>query len=61
MAAFTTALAIGSAMARGPVVVSALPAAHVEWCYARYRSYRASDNTFAPRVGIRAACHSPYY
>jgi hypothetical protein len=34
--------------------------AHVEWCYDRYRSYRASDNTYAPRIGVRAECISPY-
>ena len=34
--------------------------AHVEWCYARYRSYRDSDNTFQPYNGPRRQCHSPY-
>ena len=27
--------------------------AHVEWCMGRYRSYRASDNTFQPYSGRR--------
>ena len=27
--------------------------AHVEWCYDRYRSYRAYDNTFQPYNGPR--------
>lgn len=34
--------------------------AHVRWCYARYRSYRASDNTFQPYHGPRRQCRSPY-
>ena len=34
--------------------------AHVEWCYDRYRSYRASDNTFQPNNGPRQQCRGPY-
>lgn len=34
--------------------------AHVEWCYDRYRSYRASDNTYQPYNGPRRQCRSPY-
>jgi hypothetical protein len=34
--------------------------AHVEWCYNRYRSYRAWDNTFQPYNGPRQLCYSPY-
>lgn len=34
--------------------------AHTAWCYDRYRTYRASDNTYVPRVGQRAYCNSPY-
>lgn len=33
---------------------------HVEWCYDRYRSYRASDNTYQPYNGPRRQCYSPY-
>ena len=33
---------------------------HVEWCYARYRSYRAYDNSFQPYHGPRRQCWSPY-
>jgi hypothetical protein len=33
---------------------------HVSWCYDRYRSYRASDNTFQPYNGPRQQCYSPY-
>ncbi|MEQ1405465.1 BA14K family protein [Neorhizobium sp. Rsf11] len=35
--------------------------AHTRWCYARYRSYRAYDNTFQPYHGPRRRCISPYY
>lgn len=34
--------------------------AHVDWCYSRYRSYRAYDNSFQPYHGPRRACWSPY-
>lgn len=34
--------------------------AHVRWCYNRYRSYRAWDNTFQPYNGPRQQCWSPY-
>jgi len=34
--------------------------AHTSWCYARYRSYRAYDNTFQPYYGPRRICVSPY-
>jgi hypothetical protein len=33
---------------------------HVEWCHARYRSYRAWDNTWQPNYGRRRQCISPY-
>lgn len=38
-----------------------LPASHVRWCHNRYRSYRASDNTFQPYHGPRRQCRSPYF
>lgn len=34
--------------------------AHVRWCYNRYRSYRAWDNTYQPYHGPRRQCRSPY-
>ncbi|ESZ54239.1 BA14K family protein [Mesorhizobium sp. M0317] len=37
-----------------------LSSAHVQWCYDRYRSYRAWDNTFQPYDGPRQQCWSPY-
>lgn len=30
---------------------------HIESCYARYRSYRASDNTYQPNYGPRRQCN----
>ncbi|MGI2036109.1 BA14K family protein [Rhizobium panacihumi] len=33
---------------------------HVTWCYNRYRSYRAYDNTFQPYNGPRQRCYSPF-
>lgn len=35
--------------------------AHAQWCFSRYRSYRASDNTFQPYNGPRLQCRSPYW
>jgi hypothetical protein len=37
-----------------------LSEAHIEWCYARYKTYRASDNTFKPTRHTRRQCISPY-
>ncbi|MBO0344930.1 BA14K family protein [Roseibium limicola] len=33
---------------------------HYRWCQNRYRSYRASDNTFQPYNGPRRRCRSPF-
>ncbi|WP_431324443.1 BA14K family protein [Rhizobium sp. YTU87027] len=33
---------------------------HVSWCYARYRTYRAFDNTYQPYYGPRRQCIGPY-
>jgi hypothetical protein len=35
--------------------------AHIAWCYDRYRSYRAYDNTYQPKYGPRRECRSPYF
>lgn len=37
-----------------------LSSAHVAWCYDRYISYRAWDNTFQPYHGPRRQCWSPF-
>lgn len=39
---------------------AALPPEHVEWCMARYSSYRAEDGTYQPYNGKRRHCISPY-
>jgi hypothetical protein len=61
-AAFVTGVAVGSVVAPPlrPVPVITLPAAHVRWCYARYVSYRAYDNSYQPYEGPRRQCWSPY-
>jgi hypothetical protein len=37
-----------------------LPAAHVEWCASRYRSYRPDDNSYMSYSGLQRPCISPY-
>lgn len=61
LAAFGAGAIIGGAIANQPRPAAGLPARHVDWCSARYRTYRAYDNTYAPSVGVRAQCRSPYY
>src|SRR5690606_16990240 len=52
---------IGGAIAsQPPAYAHPRSNAHIEWCYNRYRSYRASDNTFQPYNGPRRQCYSPY-
>ncbi|MGU3398614.1 BA14K family protein [Brucellaceae bacterium D45D] len=64
LAAFGAGAIIGGAItAPQPQRVYRAPAynnSHVQWCYSRYRSYRASDNTFQPYNGPRQQCYSPY-
>ncbi|WP_192360987.1 BA14K family protein [Mesorhizobium mediterraneum] len=38
----------------------AVPAAHVEWCASRYRSYRPSDDHYISYSGEQRPCISPY-
>jgi hypothetical protein len=62
LAAFGTGLIIGNALS-GPVYrapVYSAGGSHVRWCYNRYRSYRAYDNTYQPYYGPRRQCISPY-
>ena len=55
-----------AAFVAGAIITGAIAAgrrgggSHVDWCYDRYRSYRASDNTFQPYNGPRRQCYSPY-
>ena len=55
LAAFATGAIISGAIAndRPPVYRGN---SHVEYCYNRYKSYRASDNTFQPYNGPRQQC-----
>jgi hypothetical protein len=57
LAAFGAAAIIGGAIANQP---RSGGSSHVQWCANRYQSYRASDNTYVPRAGVRARCVSPY-
>lgn len=63
LAAFGVGALIGGAIANQPreVAPPSLSRDHLRWCEDRYRSYRASDNTFQPNEGPRRACVSPYY
>jgi hypothetical protein len=51
---------IGAMTAPRPAPAESYGDAHVRWCYNRYRSYRAYDNTFQPVRGPRQECYSPY-
>jgi hypothetical protein len=33
---------------------------HIDWCHNRWRSFRASDNSYQPYNGPRRICVSPY-
>ncbi|MDF1778959.1 MAG: BA14K family protein [Rhizobiaceae bacterium] len=46
--------------APAPRIQAGWTRAHYAWCDARYRSYRAYDNTFQPYHGRRKQCRSPY-
>ncbi|BCH25101.1 BA14K family protein [Mesorhizobium sp. L-8-3] len=60
-AAFIAGALITGAIANsGPRYYSGGGSAHERWCYNRYRSYRAWDNTFQPYNGPRRQCISPY-
>ncbi len=67
LGAFAAGAIIGGAMsqptvpARPPVGAGSINPKHYDWCVARYRSYRMSDNTFQPNRGPRQQCYSPYY
>lgn len=60
LAAFAAGAIISGAIANNAPPAYAGSNAHVRWCYDRYRSYRASDNTFQPYNGPRRQCYSPY-
>jgi hypothetical protein len=43
-----------------PALAQRPPAAHVDWCEGRYRSYRADDNSYMSYSGERRSCISDY-
>lgn len=59
------AAAIIGGLAAGAIIGGAIASqprysngnAHTQSCYARYRSYRASDNTYQPNYGPRRQCN----
>jgi hypothetical protein len=57
LAAFGAAAIIGGAIANQP---RASGGSHYQWCANRYRTYRASDNTYVASAGVRRSCVSPY-
>lgn len=65
-AAFIAGAIVGGAVASPPPAQyrprynQGMSRSHVDWCYAQYRSYRASDNSFQPYNGPRRQCRSPY-
>jgi len=67
LAAFGVGALLGGAIANqsgGREVAppgGSLPVQHLRWCEDRYRSFRASDNSFQPYEGPRRQCVSPYY
>lgn len=60
LAAFATGALVTGAIINNQHRVYRGGDAHMQWCYDRYRSYRASDNTFQPNYGPRRQCNSPY-
>lgn len=58
LAAFATGAIIGGTLQARPS--RNLSTRHYQWCENRYRSYRASDNSFQPYNGPRQQCYSPY-
>lgn len=60
LAAFGAGAIIGGAINNPPHRGQVVTSRHIQWCSDRYRTYRASDNTYVPRVGVRAYCNSPY-
>jgi Ni/Co efflux regulator RcnB len=61
LAAFTAGAVIGNVISEPRVIYrDSGGGGHTQWCYNRYRSYRAYDNTFQPYNGPRQQCYSPY-
>lgn len=61
LAAFGGGLIIGNAISQPAPIYRTGSGSHAQWCFDRYRSYRAYDNTYQPYGGPRRQCISPYY
>ncbi|RUX24290.1 BA14K family protein [Mesorhizobium sp. M7A.F.Ca.US.011.01.1.1] len=59
-AAFAAGVAAVTVAPVAPSPAVRLEAAHIRWCYERYVSYRARDNSYQPYNGPRQQCWSPY-
>ena len=59
LAAFSAGAIIGGSASQARPG-RALSPRHYQWCENRYRSYRASDNSYQPYQGPRSQCNSPY-
>ncbi|WP_245468163.1 MULTISPECIES: BA14K family protein [unclassified Mesorhizobium] len=46
---------------QAPAGQARLPAAHLEWCANRYRSYRPEENSYRSYSGELRPCVSPYF
>ncbi|MDX8466203.1 BA14K family protein [Mesorhizobium sp. VK23B] len=46
---------------QAPTQQARLPAAHLEWCANRYRSYRPEENSYRSYSGELRPCVSPYF
>ncbi|MCO5731084.1 BA14K family protein [Rhizobium sp. SSA_523] len=61
LAAFATGAIISGATQPQRISPGRYTSSHVAWCQQRYKTYRASDNTFvANSRGERRFCNSPY-
>lgn len=60
LAAFGAGAVLGGALNNQRPAARGYDNRHYQWCSSRYRTYRASDNTYVPSVGRRAVCNSPY-
>lgn len=61
LAAFGAGAIIGGAIQAPRAVPRAgYSTSHYAWCENRYKTYRASDNSYVASAGVRRVCNSPY-
>jgi hypothetical protein len=51
---------LGPGISIGVVPGSSVMSPHVQWCLNRWRSYDIGTDTYAPQIGVRVRCRSPY-